>query len=69
MRACQEVYRRYVEEFPKKSTVRLNFVTNDVSEHWFRANSEEETVILDPLVYQQIFDKIGEAVFLREKMN
>lgn len=59
----------FVDEFPKKTTVRLNFVTNDVPEHWFRKDTTEETVILDPSVYQEIFDKIGESIFLREGMN
>lgn len=59
----------FVDEFPKKTTVRLNFVTNDVSEHWFSRDTTEETVILDPSVYNEIFDKIGESIFLREGMN
>ena len=59
----------FVDHFPRKTTVRLNFVTNDVSEHWFSRDSTEETVILDPNVYQDIFDKIEESVFLREGMN
>lgn len=59
----------FVDEFPKKTTVRLNFVTNDVSEHWFSKDTTEETVILDPVVYNEIFDKIGESIFLREGMN
>ena len=57
------------DEFPKKTTVRLNFVTNDVSEHWFGRDTTEETVILDPVIYNEIFDKIGESIFLREGMN
>ena len=59
----------FVDEFPKKTTVRLNFVVNDVSTHWFGRDTTEETVILDPSVYQEIFDKIGESIFLREGMN
>ncbi len=59
----------FVDEFPKKTTVRLNFVTNDVSEHWFGRDTTEETVILDPVIYNEIFDKIGEGIFLREGMN
>ncbi len=59
----------FVDEFPRKTTVRLNFVVNDVSEHWFSKDTTEETVILDPSVYNEIFDKIGESIFLREGMN
>ena len=59
----------FVDKFPNKTTVRLNFVVNDVSTHWFSRDTTEETVILDPSVYNEIFDKISESIFLRKGMN
>lgn len=59
----------FVNAFPRKTIVRLSFVETKTSKSWWSGKSLKESMILEPSVYEQIFDKIGEDIFLREGMN
>ncbi|MEA1013615.1 hypothetical protein [Sphingosinicella sp. LY1275] len=50
---------------PTMSRIRLNFVMSQNSSNQFGGNSDEEP-ILDPAVYQDAFEKIEQAVFVRQ---
>ena len=59
----------YIEQRgPKMSRVRLNFVMGRASSNQFGNNADEEP-ILDPKVYQDAFEKIEQAVFIRQAMD
>ena len=49
---------------PKKSRIRLNFVDKTRGGGMFGAG-ENDTPILDPVIYQNAFDKISETVFIK----
>ena len=48
--------------------VRLNFVMTKVSVSGFGGGEDEEP-ILDPAIYQEAFEKIEQAVFVRQSMR
>lgn len=57
-----------VEEISaKQSKVRLNFVNKSSSSSSYGQTSAQDDPILDPKVYEDAFNKIGEAVFIRSK--
>lgn len=57
----------FVEEIrPNFATVRLNFVDTKHVSSAYGQDSDRDTPILDPKVYQVAFDKIGAAIFVRE---
>lgn len=57
-----------VEEITsKQSKVRLNFVYRSSNSSQYGQTSAEDEPILDPKVYEDAFNKIGEAVFIRSK--
>lgn len=54
-----------VEELgPKKSRIRLNFVDKSHGPGIY-GSGNNDTPILDPVVYQNAFDKISETVFIK----
>ena len=56
----------FVEEIrPGFSTVRLNFVDAKKSSSMYGQSTENDKPILEPIVYQAAFEKIGDAVFVR----
>jgi len=57
-----------VEEITAKSSkIRLNFVHRRSNSGQHGQTSAEDEPILDPKVYEDAFNKIGEAVFIRSK--
>lgn len=55
----------FIEEIgPKFTKVRLNFVMTKASSNGFGSNQDEEP-ILDQSVYQQAFEKVDQAIFVR----
>ena len=48
------------------SKIRLNFLEVEVDSNIYGMNSQKDTPIEDPAVYNSIFDKIEEAIFLRQ---
>lgn len=55
-----------VESFGNnQARVRLNFVDKTFRSATFGQQATDETPILDPKVYEKVFDKIGEAIFIR----
>ncbi len=58
----------FIEEIgPEFTKIRLNFVMTKVSANGF-GGGEDETPILDPQVYQDAFEKIDQAIFVRQSM-
>lgn len=57
----------FVEEFgTNRSSIRLNFVAVKESSSETGMKSRVDKPVLDPLVYQNSFAKIQEAIFIRE---
>ncbi len=57
----------FIEEIrPGHAQVRLNFVSTRNSSSLYGQNGEQDTPILQPKVYQVAFDKIGNAIFIRQ---
>lgn len=56
-----------VEEMKSNSTrVRLNFVSRQKRSAQYGQQANDDDSIHDPKIYQNAFDKIGEAVFIRK---
>lgn len=59
----------FVEELaPGITRVRLNFVLAKVKSNSYGAGLGDEEAILDAVVYQDAFEKIGQGVFIRQSM-
>jgi len=57
----------FVEEIrPNFTRVRLNFVKSKTTSSAYGQASKKDKPILDPKVYQNAFDKIDEALFVRK---
>lgn len=54
-----------VEEFNKSTRVRLNFVDKKLRSGAYGQRAADEAPIEDPKIYENAFDKIGEAIFIR----
>lgn len=55
----------FIEEIgPRYTKVRFNFVMTKTSSNGFGSNQDEEP-ILDQAVYQQAFEKVDQAIFVR----
>lgn len=55
-----------VEDFnPKQTRVRLNFVDKQFRSSSYGQQATDEKPIYDAKIYQNAFDKIGEAIFIR----
>lgn len=59
----------FVEQIGNRTLVRLNFVDSVESSTAFGARDREDIPILDAHIYQNAFEKIGSAIFLREASN
>lgn len=55
-----------IEEFGKDTRVRLNFVDKRARSGAYGQRAADETPITDPKLYNNAFDKIGEAIFIRK---
>lgn len=59
----------YIEDRgPNMSRIRLNFVMTKVSGNQFGMGGNEKP-IMDPVTYQQAFEKISQAIFVRQAMD
>lgn len=57
----------FVEEMqPEYVSVRLNFVDTRTNSTAYGSESNQDTPIIDPEPYKIAFDKIGDAVFVRQ---
>lgn len=60
----------FIEDISSSFTrVRLNFVLTKIKSNGYGAGSSDEEPILDPAVYQDAFEKIEQAVFVRQSMK
>lgn len=55
----------FIEQIGQFTRVRLNFVTRKTSSSAYGVNNANDTPILDAGVYQNAFEKIESAIFLR----
>jgi hypothetical protein len=60
----------FIEELrPNLTSVRLNFVVNEVSSSTQGQVIEDDTPVTDPQAYQIAFSRIEDAVFIRTRMR
>jgi hypothetical protein len=58
----------FVESFgAKRTAIRLTFVESKEGSSGYGMKSKSDKPIYDPIVYQNAFEKIGQAIFVREK--
>ena len=59
----------FIEEVgPSMSRVRVNFVMGKIKSTLYGSQPQDEEPILDAATYQDAFEKIGQAVFVRQAM-
>jgi len=56
----------FVEEIGKSTKVRLNFVTSNNKSYGYGQTDREDTPILDAPTYQNAFERIENAIFVRK---
>lgn len=56
----------FVEEIGKTTKVRLNFVTSNNKSYGYGQTDREDTPILDAPTYQNAFERIENAIFVRK---
>lgn len=54
---------------PNLTRVRLNFVNRQRRSGAYGQSASDDTPVEDPTVYQNAFDKIGEAIFIRSSQK
>jgi hypothetical protein len=59
----------FVEQIGSKTQVRLNFVTTKESSTMYGADDRKETPILDAQIYQNAFERVENAIFVRKSSN
>jgi hypothetical protein len=59
----------YIESRGTGSRVRLNFVMAKVKSTIYGSGAQDEEPILDPVTYQQAFEKINQAIFVRQSLD
>jgi hypothetical protein len=60
----------FIEELrPNLTSVRLNFVVNEVASSTHGQVTEEDTPVTDPQAYQIAFNRIEDAIFVRTRMR
>jgi hypothetical protein len=60
----------FIEELqPGKTKIRLNFVDSKETSSGYGMKSSNDNPIEDPLIYQNAFSKIQEAIFIRSSTN
>lgn len=53
---------------PQISKLRINFVAIEQNSNVYGMNSQEDTPIVDAQVYNNVFEKVAEAIFIRQAM-
>ena len=59
----------FVEQIGSKTQVRLNFVTTKEMSTPYGASDRKETPILDAQIYQNAFERVENAIFVRKSSN
>lgn len=60
----------FVEEItPGRTKVRLNFVKSEQSSSGYGMRGEQDDPIEEPTVYQDVFAKIQQGIFVRKNLN
>ena len=59
----------FIEQIGSKTQVRLNFVTTKESSTAYGAGDRKESQVLDPQTYQNAFERIENAIFVRKASN
>ncbi len=59
----------FVEEIGKTTKVRLNFVSTKQVSYSYGQTDRDDTPLLDAKIYQNAFEKIENAVFVRSSSN
>lgn len=55
----------FIEQIGSTTSVRLNFVVSNQSSYGYGQTDRQDTPVLDAQVYQNAFEKIANAVFVR----
>ncbi|TPE47906.1 hypothetical protein FJM67_13925 [Maribrevibacterium harenarium] len=55
----------FIEEIGSSTKIRLNFVNSNKTSSMYGQTNEEDEAVLDPQIYQNAFDKIENAIFVR----
>ena len=55
----------FIEEIGSETKVRINFVGTKKESSWYGQDDREDTQILSPEPYQNAFEKIESAIFIR----
>ena len=55
----------FIEEIGSETKVRINFVGTKKESSWYGQDDREDTQILSPEPYQNAFEKIENAIFIR----
>lgn len=55
----------FIETINKKTNVRLNFVTSSKQSYGYGQSDRQDTPVLDAEIYQNAFEKIENAIFVR----
>lgn len=58
----------FIEQFGVTTRVRLNFVMAKIKSTLYGSQPQDEEPITDPAVYQDAFEKINQALFIRQAM-
>ena len=56
----------FIEEIGSETKVRINFVGTKKESSWYGQDDREDTQILSPEPYQNAFEKIENAIFIRK---
>lgn len=58
----------FIEELrPHSTQIRLNFVVSRLSSSRQGQSEQRDTIVEDPKIYQNAFNKIGDAIFIRQQ--
>lgn len=68
-RVDQTAVTAFIEEMGDKSLVRLNFVNRVETSSGYGQRDKQETPIYEPEAYQAAFEKIENAIFVRQAMQ
>lgn len=59
----------YVEQIGPVTRVRLNFVMANMKSNLYGSQPQDEEPVLDAAVYQDAFEKLDQAIFIRRSMS
>lgn len=57
----------FIEQIGKITKIRLSFVTSKQSSGWYGQSDRDDIAILDAEVYQNAFNRIEDAIFIRSE--